>query len=166
MLNIFNTALEEEGISDGYGMSIDYTGHYGTGDLVSAFGGGSSTWYIDADTVKFGGNSEDFRTYLQALNTWYANGWIDEGFAENSSDIFYRIDSTSVHQGKVGLFYEAMGTLGSLLDISDGLPNSPENGYTNGIMMFGASAPINDIYGGLQQQGKEPFTMYQVSQGV
>lgn len=164
MLDIFSTALEEEGITDGYGMSIDYTGHYGTGDLVCAFGGGSSSWYINEDTVEFGGNSDDFRAYLQAMNTWYENGWIDKGFAENSSDIFYRIDSTSVHQGKVGLFYEAMGTLGSLLDISNGLPNSPENGYTNGIMMFGASNPINDIYGGLEQQGNEPYTMYQVSQ--
>ena len=164
MLDIFSIAHEKEGISDGYGMSISYTGHYTTGDLVSAFGGGSSSWYMDGDTVEFGGNSDDFRVYLQAMNTWYENGWIDEGFAENSSDIFYRIDSTSVHQGKVGLFYEAMGTLGSLLDISEGLPNNPENGYTNGIMVFGASAPINDIYGGHEQQEIKPFTMYQVTQ--
>ncbi len=163
MMKIFETALEEEGIDDGYCISLPYQGHNETGDLVSAFGGSTSVWYINGDTVEFGGDSENFRVYLQAMKTWYDNGWVDEAFAEHTSDIFFRIDSTKVHQGKVGIFYEAQGTLGSLLDISNGEANNSEIGYTNGIMVFGARPPINDIYGTSAQQGVTPYCNYQVS---
>ena len=163
MLDIFATALEEEGIKDGYPISLPYQGYNETGDLLCAFGGGGGGWYLNGDTVEFGGDNETMRTYLQAMSTWYKNGWIDTAFAEHTSDIFFRIDSVKLHQGKVGLFYEADGLLGSNLDISEGQPNSPETGYTNGIMVFGCRQPINDIYGGPEQQGVIPYTMYQVS---
>jgi len=163
MFEIFDKAMAGEGISDGYCLSLYYPGYIETGDLTSAFGGGAPMWYLDGDNVEFGATSDDFRTYLQCMNAWYNNGWLDTAFSEHNADAFYRIDSVKIHQGKVGLFYEAIGLAGNLLDISDGNPNSPENGYTNGIMVMGARPPINDIYGGEEQQGNTPFCMYQVS---
>lgn len=58
---------------------------------MSAFGGGSSARYLNEDTVEFGGNNDNFRIYLEVMSTWYKNGWIDEAFAEHTSDIFFRI---------------------------------------------------------------------------
>ena len=156
MLGIFQTAMTEEGISDGYCMSLPYSGYFGTGELVSSFSGGGPLWYKDRDTnAKLGMNSDDFRTFLQCMNTWYKNGWIDTAFPEHTSDPFYSIDDTKVRQGKVGLWY---GLSGQLLGRSD-----TGETYTKGSIVFGARLPINDIYGSDAQMNKEPYSFYQMS---
>ncbi len=48
--------------------------------------------------------TENFRTYLEAMNTWYNNGWLDERFNERASDIFFRINENGTAQGMVGLW--------------------------------------------------------------
>jgi len=165
MLQIFEDAVDDQNIIGGYPMSLYYPGYIATGDLTNAFGGSAAMWYIDDDmsTVKFGATETNFRVYLQCLNTWYANGWIDEAFTEHTAELFYQTDQTKVAQGKVGLWYGGYGKHLGKLDISDGEPNSPTNGYTNGICVYPAASPINDIYGGAEQQGVTPFCLYQVS---
>jgi hypothetical protein len=158
MLGIFKTAIEDLGITDGYPMSLYYPGYIETGDLVCAFGGGNVTWYKDPDNqIVYGATSDDFRTYLQAMNTWYENGWIDTAFPEHTSDMFYQIDNTRIFTGKVGLWYGAMATMGGRLAQAD-------DPYLNGLVSFTAAQPINDIYGSEAQQNKIPFAMYQASQ--
>ena len=156
MLGIFATAIEDLGITDGYCMSLYYPGFTGTGDLACAFGGGNPVWYIDeSGQITFGGDGEDFRVYLQAMSTWYQNGWIDKAFPEHASDLFYRIDDAKVRQGKVGLWYGTESLLLGRLDDGEGL--------TDGIMVYTARQPINDIYGGPDQQNTIPYTMFQNS---
>jgi len=155
MLNIFAEAIADLGITDGYPTSLYYPGFLATGDLVSAFGGGNTGgWYKHADgTIHFGGNDEDFRVYLQAMNTWYGNGWIDKAFTEHSADMFFMIDDAKVRSGKVGLWYGLTSQLLGRLDDGEGLKD--------GMVVYAARQPINDKYGSAAQQNVEPYTMYQ-----
>ncbi len=154
MFEIFARAIDDLEISDGYVTSLSYPGYIGTGDLVCAFGGGSPVWYKNQDNqIVFGGNSDDFKTYLQAMNTWYRNGWVDKAFSEHTADMFFRIDDAKVRSGKVGLWYGVQNQLMGNLDDGEGLKA--------GMVAFGARQPINDIYGTAAQQNVEPYTMYQ-----
>ena len=155
MMGIFAEALEKEGIANGYVMSLYYPGYNANGDLVSSFGGnGPLYWYDEkANEVKFGANTENFKVYLQCLNNWWEKGWIDSQFAERSGDMFYRIDEVSFRSGKVGLWCGAPSNFGSRL-------YQEEQTYTKGIVVWGAANPINDIYGGKEQQLVIPKTFY------
>ena len=154
MMEIFQTALKDLGITDGYGMSLYYPGYFAGGDIVCAFGGGGGAWYVTPEgQMKFGPTTEDFRTYLQCMNTWYKKGWIDKAFSEHSSDMFYLIDDTTMRQGKVGLWYGLEADLGGKLDTGEG--------NLDGAVAFAASQPINDIYGTAEQQNVKPYTFYQ-----
>ena len=156
MLGIFKTAIEDQGITDGYPMSLYYPGFNGMGDLVCAFGGGSATWYKDQNgKVQYGLNGDNFRVYLQAMNTWYKNGWIDTAFPEHASDMFYKIDDAKVRQGKVGLWEGVISQLVGKLD-------NGEN-YATGSVVFAARQPINDMYGSEAQQNVTPYAFYQMS---
>jgi len=156
MLDIFKKAIEDQGITDGYPMSLYYPGYLAVGDLISAFGGGNNAaWYKNTDgTIHFGGNEDDFRVYLQAMNTWFQNGWIDKAFTEHASDMFYKIDDAKVRSGKIGLWYGVQNQLMGNLDDGEGLKA--------GMMVYAARQPINDIYGTAAQQNVEPYTMYQL----
>jgi len=158
MFGIFDVALEDLGISDGYCMSLYYPGYIQLGDLISSFGWGGSQWYKSPDNeVIYGATTDGFRTYLQAMNTWYANGWIDRAFTDHATDLFYTIDPTRLYSGKVGLWWGSMSSLGARLND----PNSP---YLDGFVSYTAGQPINDIYGSANEQFKEPVVMYQPSQ--
>ena len=160
MFEIFTAAIQDQGINDGYCISLYYPGYSETGDLVSAFGGSGSHWYKDKDDqIQFGANSENFRVYLQAMSTWYENGWIDKAFTEHSSDMFFRIDDAKVRQGKVGLW---IGSDTQRLNTLDD-PNDP---LLEGMMIFTARQPINDIYGGAEQQNVEPYCMFQPTKEI
>ena len=154
MFEIFARAIADLGITDGYVTTLSYAGYTGTGDLVCGFGGGGAGWYQNKDgQIVFGGDSEDFRVYLQAMNTWWKNGWIDKAFTEHSNDMFFRIDDAKVRSGKIGLWYGVQNQLMGNLDSGDG--------FTAGMVAFGARQPINDRYGSAAQQNVEPYTMYQ-----
>ena len=155
MLEIFKKAIDEQGIDDGYPMSLPYGGFHGMGDLVCAFGGGSPSWYKDQNnTIQYGLNSDDFRVYLQVMNGWYQKGWIDTAFPEHSNDMFYKIDDSKVRQGKVGLWH---GILSQLIGKSEG------DGFAEGAVAFAARQPINDLYGTAEQKNVIPYTFYQMS---
>lgn len=156
MFDIFTEAIAAEQIAGGYVLSLYYPGYVSNGELVTAFGGGSPIWYLNNQTNQFtfGAVTDDFKTYLQAMNNWWQKGWIDQQFSERSGDVFYRIDETSFRSGKVGLWIGASGNLDSRL-------NNPDQPFTDGIVVFGAAQPINDIYGSDEQKLKIPYTMYQ-----
>lgn len=150
MLDIFAKALEAEGITDGYCLSLYYPGFLGTGDLVSGFGGIGPTWYIDGDgKCQFGAVSEGFKSYLTCMNQWYQNGWLDKRFAERSNDAFYFIDNTTVRQGKVGMWVATPSELMSRMQ-NENLAG------TEGIVTYACASPINDKYGSAETQLKEP----------
>lgn len=154
MFGIFEKAMADQGITDGYCLSIYYPGYIANGDLVTGFGGGGTTWYKDGDEVKFGADTESFKAYLECMNQWYENGWLDQQFSERSTDMFYRIDEVTMRSGKVGLWMGAVSTLGSRV-------YSEQQPYTDGIVVYGARQPINDMYGTEETQLQTPFTMYQ-----
>ena len=158
MFGIFDLAMEDLGITDGYGMSLYYPGYLETGDLVSAFGGGNATWHKTPENkIVYGGTSDTLRTYLQAMYTWYKNGWIDKAFPEHTADIFYAIDTNKIYSGKVGLWYGTQATMG-------GRMANPDDPNLNGFVSFTAAQPINDVYGSESQQNKPPYAMYQANQ--
>ena len=157
MLEIFQKAIKDQEISDGYPMSLYYPGYFELGDLVCGFGGGGAGWYKTPEgKIELGFSSDNFRTYLQCMNTWYKNGWIDTAFPEHATDMFYAIDDTKVRSGKVGLWYGLRDQFGGRLDNGDGL--------LDGIVVFAASQPINDIYGSAETQNVEPYSYYVPSQ--
>lgn len=153
MFEIITRALQDQGIRDGYCISLYYTGAMGSGELYTGFGGGCPWWYRTADgKAAYGGASENMRTFLTAMNNWWNQGWIDRSFAQRSGDMFYSIDSTTVHQGKVGMWIGRLSELGGAMDI--------DTEYTKGIMVCGAPQPINDLYGEAAQQNHMPDCLY------
>ena len=140
MFEIFEKAYEDLGIDDSYCISVYYPGYSWTGDLVSCFGGGNFAFYEDADgKVQYGPVQDSARAYLECMNTWYENGWLDPNFNERTSDMFYAIDDSSVRQGKVGMWCGMQAQLGGRMDAGDE--------YTSGIYVAGCALPINDLYG-------------------
>lgn len=155
MFGIFEKALADQGITDGYVLSMYYPGFNQNGDLVSSFGGGCPWIYYDAENqeAKFGGNTDNFKAYLQCMNAWWNKGWLDKQFAERSGDMYYRIDDVAVRSGKVAFWQGSVSTLGSRI-ANESLP------FTKGAVVYGAANPINDIYGGDAQKLKVPDTFY------
>lgn len=157
MFEIFEKAHADLGITDGYMTSLFFKGHSEVGGLNSSFGGGNSNWYLDPDgNAAFGGDNNSLRTYLECMNTWYKNGWLDKGFAERTSDQIFSIDSANIHAGKVGLWTGRRAETGAQMDNGDEL--------TSGIMVYGARFPINDVYGTDAEKMKEPDSFHQYSQ--
>lgn len=157
MFQIFQKAYADLGLEESYCYTVPYNGYLQTGELTSSFGGGASGyWFRNKENqIEFGPVTDQFRAYLQCMNTWYKNGWLDKHFDERTNDMFYMIDSSNVYQGKIGMSYGLMGMLDRHLDNGDEL--------TSGICMFGASTPINDLYGPAETQNQEPYSNYTTS---
>ena len=156
MFEIFEIALDDLGITDGYCISRYFKGFQEDGGIFSGFGGGSPMWHKNPDgTADFGGDSETMRSYLMCMNNWYEKGWLDPAFAEHTGDVVYAVDTPKVHTGKVGMWVGRRSETGNLMDAGDPL--------TSGIMVYGARQPINDIYGAPETQGKETDCVYQYS---
>jgi hypothetical protein len=156
MFEIFEIAMADLGITDGYCISRYFKGYNEDGGLFSGFGGGTPMWHKNPDgTADFGGASETMRSYLLCMNNWYEQGWMDKTFAEHTGDQVYAVDSAKVHTGKVGMWIGRRSETGNLMDNGDAL--------TSGIMVYGARQPINDKYGAPETQGKEPDALYQYS---
>lgn len=123
-----------------YAISMGYRGYNETGEYLSAWGVGSlwNTYDEDGDgvfeTVKFGAGSEEFRSYMETMKTWYDKGWLDPDFATRTSDLFYQVDANTVYQGKVGAWYGTVGQLGSQIESAD-------QPATKGIMAWPAPVP-------------------------
>lgn len=157
MIQIMETAMADIGITDGYIVQLPYTGAEGTGDLMTGFGGIGPFWYYSGnDTVSFGTDSDGMRAYLECMNAWYNNGWINKNFAENAGDMFFMIDMANVYSGKVGIWYGLNSSLLQGLDSASGDDADP----LNGAVVCAAASPINDVYGDKDVRGKEPIVFY------
>jgi len=154
MMRIFDYALSAEGISDGYVMSLYYPGYIGTGDLMAGGGG----FYKYQNEIKYAVTEPHFRSYMQMVNTWYDNGWVDTHFAERTNELFFQTGTNYFMTGRVGIWYGGTYAQDDALD--SGLPNSPENGYTDGIFVWTAPQPINDMYGDESTQNIVPYCFY------
>ncbi len=156
MFEIFDIAMEAEGIEDGYSISIPYKGYSEIGFFNAAFGGGTANWYKNPQgNIEFGGDNDNFRSYLQCMNTWYKNGWLDKAYAEHTSALPWRIDEVNVRQGKVGAWVGVDSQFMNKMNIGDA---STEN-----IVVFSAAYPMNDIYGEESTKLVEPFSLYQAT---
>lgn len=155
MMEIFERAIADLGISDGYAFSMYYPGYIANGDFETGFGGGSPSWYYDDDTnrIVFGATGDNFKAYLECMNSWYAKGWLDQSFDQRAGEMFYRVNEKAFCSGKVGCWMGASSNLGGALYNAD-------EPLTERIVVFGAASPINDIYGGKEQQLKEPDTFF------
>lgn len=149
MFAIFTKAQEALKIEDSYSISLYYLGYLGFGALESSFGGGNLFWSIDqGGQVQLGLESERCKAYLECMNTWYEKGWLDQSFNERTADSFFAIDDTSVRQGKVGMWIGYSSQFGNRMDTGDEL--------TSGICVYGASIPINDVYGDETTKNMKP----------
>ena len=162
MFEAFSKALEDKGFSgnsDAYCTTLYYPGFLATGDLVSSFGGGTGSISKDADNNAYdSATTENFRTYLEAMNTWYNNGWLDTRFNERASDIFFRINENGTAQGMVGLWYSGQGNLGTTIRVTCADAEDQQKAY-----VMPCACPINDVYGTEDQMYKEPDSFYQGS---
>ena len=162
MLDAFKKAIDDKGFSgntDAYCTTVYYPGVFGMGDLVSSFGGGTGVWSKDADqNVYFSGTSDNFKTYLECLNTWYNNGWMDTRFETRASDMFFSINQTGTAQGQVGLFYGTAASLGDAIRVTCADSEDQQKAY-----VMPCAVPINDKYGTDEQKYKEPDAFYQGS---
>lgn len=161
MFEAFTRALNERGWendSSAYCTTVFYQGFMQTGDLVSSFGGGTGQYYIKDGKVSFDGDSENFKTYLECLNTWYEKGWLDSEFNTRANDIFYSINTTGTAQGKVGLWNGGINIVGTTIR-----PTCQNEEDAKDAYVMAASLPINDVYGGKDQMYKEPDSLYQMS---
>ena len=159
MLAIFQEALAAEGITDGYAYSVGAGGENGAfGDMESGFGA-TSYYYIDPEEGKvvYGAVKDGFRAYLEMMNTWYANGWVNQSFYERAGEMFFMVDTASVYSGKVGAWYGLANQIGGGMQ-NDQIP------WTNGIVVFAAPTPINDVYGDESVQNITPFIYYATGQ--
>lgn len=160
MLDIFQIAIADLGYTKvGYCMSLYQPGFINTGNLVSSFGGGGVEWYRNTDgEIVFGGDTDTFKTYVETMSQWYANGWIDVNF-QSHSDVFWRWDENTVRQGYVGLYYGMNDQLLGGMDSSKGVAANP----TNGICSYGMPFPINDKYGDSSLQYQIPYCFYELA---
>ncbi|MDO5422402.1 MAG: hypothetical protein Q4F41_01590 [Eubacteriales bacterium] len=159
MLGILNEAIEREGIEGGYAFQLYYTGFLSTGDFNSGFGTPMCNYLDEDGVVKNGLTSEGARAYLQCMNTWYENGWINQDFEENVSDTFFMVDMAGTYSGKVGCWYGLTGQIGNGM-AGEGMED---------ICVYGAAQPINDVYGDDSCKGKEPNCFFEtdiVSTGI
>lgn len=158
MFEIFDKAMEDLGIKDGYNFSMYYVGFNACGDFYSGFGGTAPMWYYNTESghVEFDMTSEHMQAYLECLNSWYEKGWFDKEFDTRTSDIFYAIDTAAVRQGKVGMWQGRRSDLNNQIDDPD-----VDDPITDGIYAIGAKQPINDVYGTEECKGKDPISSYQ-----
>ncbi len=156
MLSIFADALYDLGIDDGYAFALCGLGYVGTGDLISSFGGGTAEWYRSREgNAGFGATGDNMRAYIECMSEWYDRGWLDTGFDQHATDMFYAVNTSVTHMGKVGMWQ------GRQAEAAGGMDSGTE--YTKGIMAFPARLPINDLYGGEEQKMKAPDSLYAFS---
>ena len=162
MFEAFAKAIEEKGFAgntDAYCTTLPYPGYQATGDLVSSFGGGSGIWSKDENNdVYFSGTDDNFRTYVECMNTWYNNGWLDTRFETRASDIFFSINETGTAQGMVGLWYSTIANTGDTIRVTCADPTDQQNAY-----VMACACPVNDKYGTEEQKYQEPDAFYQGS---
>ncbi len=161
MFEAFEKAIDERGWSNdssSYSTTVYYPGFLSTGSLVSSFGGGTGSYYVKDGEVSFDGDSENFKTYLECMNAWHEKGWLDSEFNTRASDMFFRINTAGVTQGKVGLWNGSSSNIGTALR-----PTCQDASDAADSFVMGAALPINDVYGGEEQMYKEPDALYQSS---
>lgn len=162
MLEAYQKAIEDKGFagnSDAYGISLYYPGYLAVGDLVSSFGGATGTWYVNPEgKASFSGTGDNFKTYLECMNTWYQNGWMDTKFETRASDAFFMINQNGCAQGMVGMWYGTISLLGDTIRATCVDPEDQEKAY-----VMGCPVPVNDVYGTDEQKYKEPDALYQDS---
>ncbi len=155
MMEIFETARKEQGMTGGYVLQIPYEGVHMQGDLVSGFNTGVTINYDNDGKVVCDATSEGFRAYVECMSNWYAKGWVDPAFAERAGDMFFMIDNESVYSGQVGVWY------GLASQLEKGLVGDGSNPWTADAVVCAAATPINDVYGDESVQNKEPSLCYQ-----
>ena len=162
MFEAFQKAIDDRSFKDdsnAYVISLFYPGYLQTGDLVSSFGGASSSFYVDPEgEVSFSGTSENFKTYLECMNSWNNKGGLDSKFETRTSDSFFTINQNGYSQGMVGIWYGGIGTVGDVIRVTCTDPGDQQDAY-----VMGCSVPINDVYGSEDQKYVEPDCMYQDS---
>lgn len=160
MFEAFEKAIADRGWEknpDSYCTSLYYLGYLQTGDLVSSFGAGNGSWCMDADhQVSFTGTSDAFQTYLNAMNTWYRNGWVDTKFETRASDQFFSINESGCARGMVGMWYGTMGIMGDTIRVTCENEQDKEDAF-----VMPCACPINDIYGTEDQKYREPDCFFQ-----
>ena len=162
MLAAYQKAIADRGWSedsDAYGTTIQYYGAYAQGELASSFGGGGMTWSVDEDgKAYYAGTSDNFRTYLECVNHWYNNGWLDKAFETRTADMMWMINEAGYNQGKVGMWLGTVSVLGDTIRVTCANEEDARDAY-----VMGCPFPINDVYGGAEQKYQIPDSFYQDS---
>lgn len=147
MFAIYEKAFTALGIKNSYMISQYYVGYNANGDLNSGFGGGGTLWYKDENnTCRFGMTDErnGFKAYLECMNFWYKQKWLDNNFNNNSSSPFYQIDLDEIGQGLIPMWMGNANLLGARIQES-AKSSGTANDNNKTAVVYGAATPINDI---------------------
>lgn len=159
MFEAFEKALKDKGFAndtDAYCATIYYMGYDPLGELNSSFGAGTGDWIKDEDNnAKFMGDSKELKTYLECVNYWNKEGWLDKSFEQRASDLFYTINLNGVMQGKTGVFFSYM-LAGSSIRNTCVDPVDQQKAY-----VMGCPLPINDVYGDEDTKFVTPNCVFQ-----
>ncbi len=154
MIPILKTALEKEGIEDGYAFQLYKGGIWSTGEFTTGFGEPANI-HLDREGKAVNGLVRDeARAAITCLHNWYENGWVNENFEENASDIiWWTVDTPAVYSGKVGMWFGLASQCGNAL-ADETVPSMAD------MCVYAAREPINDVYGDKSCQGKDPFVFF------
>lgn len=159
MLDIFQVAVNDLFPGRGYCMSLYQSGYVATGNLVSSFGGSGVEWHKNSaqDGIVLGADQSSFKVYVDTMNDWYSNGWIDKNF-QTHTDLLWRTDEKNVRQGYVGLYFGMNDQLFDGMDLGIG--------NTQGVYTLGMPYPVNDKYGAEENKYVMPHVMYGLNHEV
>lgn len=162
MFEAFEKAIADRGWSDdsnAYATTIYYMGYDPLGELNSSFGVGTGDWNKDTENnAEFTGDTEEFQSYLECVQHWYNEGWLDKAFETRASDYFYTINQAGQMQGKTGLFFSYTGTLGTGIRATCLDERDQQSAY-----VMGCPLPVNDVYGGDSSKFVTPDAVFQSS---
>lgn len=161
MFAAFAQAIDERGWKDdstAYCTTVQRYGFDQMGSLVSSFGGGTGSFYVNRDGVaEYDGTSENFKTYIDCVQNWNEQGWLDKSFAERG-ELFYMINTEGVNQGKTGMWVGLSSNLGTAIRVTCADETDKEDAFA-----MACALPINDVYGGDAQKFKEPDSKFVIS---
>lgn len=119
MLDLYYQYFQAAGMTDYACLILPYGGVFGTGELLSGFGVGSTNQYVIDGKVKFGVQEQGYYNYLAKMAEWYAKGWIYQDFASRVNDLFYMPNTTLTYGNGAGIWFGGNWQLGDAMSMPE-----------------------------------------------
>lgn len=119
MLDLYYQYFQAAGMTDYACLILPYTGVFGSGELVSGFGIGSTLQYVIDGEVKMGVQEQGYYNYLAKMAEWYSKGWIYSDFASRVNDPFYLPNTALTYGSAAGIWFGGNFQLGDVMSMPE-----------------------------------------------